>query len=180
MTRIERKKPATPPKKETVKANRQQSAEKEVVDTGVKRTEKGTFAKGSKPLNGFDKRPEDRNAAGGWDKNQTISYQYNLFLRMSHDEFKQWQDKHPTSERTMAQEIAYQRMSELLSGKVKTSEKIYGTDKIQDRTEGKAPVIAQVNVSENDAMSQLGVEELRALANITETINKKTATKKRK
>lgn len=125
----------------------------------------GRITKGTMPPKGLQVHPENR-SAGHWSKEHSISHQYHNFLKMTHTEFKQWQDKNPTSERTMAQDIAYQRVSEVLSGSVKTSEKMYGTDKIQDRTEGKAPIVAQVNYSKNEAIKDLNIDELRALSNL--------------
>ena len=58
---------------------------------------------------GFGDHPENRNP-GGWDPQNTFSYQLNRFKNMDVSEFKAWKDKHPI--RTMAEELAYNRILE--------------------------------------------------------------------
>lgn len=76
---------------------------------------------------GFQERPNDRND-GRWNKDDSISYQYNKLLRMSPEQFDEFKAE------TVAQQIAYKR----LKG-ARTSEGFYETKEITDRTEGKAP-----------------------------------------
>ncbi len=64
---------------------------------------------------------------GGWDKTQSISYQYNKLMRMAPEEFNSFKPE------TVAQQIAYKRILA-----ARTSEGLYDTKEITDRTEGKA------------------------------------------
>lgn len=75
---------------------------------------------------GFQDRPQDR-SDGRWNKDDSISYQYNKLLRMTPEEFDQFKPE------TVAQQIAVKR----LKG-ARTSEGFYETKEITDRTEGKA------------------------------------------
>jgi len=88
----------------------------------------GTLVKGSK-LNptgkgGFQERPEDR-ASGRWKKEDSISYNYHLFMAMEYTEFS---DFKPI---TMAQTIAYNRIKD-------AKDSLNDVKEITDRTEGKA------------------------------------------
>lgn len=76
---------------------------------------------------GFGDNPSNRNP-GGWDKTQSISYQYNRLMRMNPDDFNVFKPE------TVAQQIAYKRILA-----ARTSEGLYDTKEITDRTEGKAP-----------------------------------------
>lgn len=76
---------------------------------------------------GFGDHPENRNP-GGWDKTQSISYQYNRLMRLPFEELKNFQPE------TVAQKIALQRVRTAI-----TNEGLQDTKEITDRTEGKAP-----------------------------------------
>lgn len=77
---------------------------------------------------GFGENPHHRNP-GGWDKTGSISYQYNLLMRLKPDELK---DYEPT---TVAQEIALARIKAARS----SDKGLNDTKEVTDRTEGKAP-----------------------------------------
>lgn len=47
----------------------------------------GTFAKGNKPVNGLDKRPQDRHN-GSWHKENTPRYWLETMMKMSEDELE--------------------------------------------------------------------------------------------
>ena len=79
---------------------------------------------------GFKERPQDR-ASGRWKKEDSISYQYNMLLRLSKSAFKKWLEDHPEDQRTMAQEIAFNAVSEAMSDFKYLTE-------VTDRTEGKS------------------------------------------
>lgn len=126
---------------------------------GVVRDETGKFAEGSTPPAGFNANPQNR-SAGGWDKNTSISYWYNHFIRLPRDEFDDWDMETPPCDRTMAQEIAFQR--------VKAAKELdrLGLDnarEITDRTEGKAPQVVTNNIRRS-ALDGMGFtkEELMA------------------
>jgi len=75
---------------------------------------------------GFQERPKDRNN-GRWNKDDSISYQYNKLLRMSPEEFEEFVPI------TMAQKIALQRINNAT-----LTDGLNDTKEITDRTEGKA------------------------------------------
>lgn len=79
---------------------------------------------------GFGEHPEHRNP-GGWKKENTISYQYHRFLNMSPEQLEAWA-KTPKSERTVAMDLAYNRVLE-------ARKSLPDIKEITDRTEGKAP-----------------------------------------
>lgn len=79
---------------------------------------------------GFADHPENR-SPGGWKKENTISYQYNRFLNMTPEEIEAW-GLTPKSERTVAMDIAYNRI-------VAAKRSLPDVREITDRTEGKAP-----------------------------------------
>jgi hypothetical protein len=81
---------------------------------------------------GFKERPQDMNRSGRWKKEDSISYQYNMLIRLTVSQFKKWLVKFPEKTRTMAQELAYQAV---LSSRTD----IRYLEEITDRTEGKAP-----------------------------------------
>lgn len=78
---------------------------------------------------GFQMNPQNRNP-GGWKKEDSISYQYNLLIRLTVDEFYKWMEKNPKDQRTMAQELAYQAVQ-------KARKEINYLREITDRIEGK-------------------------------------------
>lgn len=94
-----------------------------------KRDDKGRFDKGSKPTNGFDKNPQNRNP-GGWKPENTISYQYRRMLNMTPDELKAFRDI-PTKDRTVAMDIAYAQV-------IQSQKSLLHAKEVTDRTEGKA------------------------------------------
>jgi hypothetical protein len=79
---------------------------------------------------GFGDNPKNRNP-GGWKKENTISYQYNRFMNMDPDELAEFADI-PNKDKTVAMEIAYQRV-------LASKKSLADVKEITDRTEGKAP-----------------------------------------
>jgi hypothetical protein len=96
----------------------------ETQQSELKRDKEGKFA-GGKPPAGFDKHPENRNP-GGWNKEGSISYQYNRLMRMTSQELDDYVPE------TVAQEIALNRLKE-------AKKSLNDVKEITDRTEGKAP-----------------------------------------
>lgn len=92
-----------------------------------KRDSKGRII-GGKPPAGFNKHPENI-SPGGWDKTQSISYQYNRLMRMTTTELEEFKPE------TVAQEIALTRIRAARNEKFG----LHDTKEITDRTEGKAP-----------------------------------------
>lgn len=132
------KKTTKPVKKQAPK----KADSKQLEDLGEKRDKKGRFAKGSKPVAGFNAHPENI-ASGRWDASNSISYWYNKFNAMTDDQFNTWRDKTPPEQRTQAQKTAYIR--------VKSAQKsdrlgLDNTREITDRTEGKAPQVVTNNI----------------------------------
>jgi hypothetical protein len=79
---------------------------------------------------GFGDNPGNR-SDGRWHSKDSISYKYNKLIRMKVDGFKEWLKEHPESERTVAEEIAYNAV-------IKARTDLKYLVEITDRTEGKA------------------------------------------
>lgn len=90
---------------------------------GQQRDEKGRIIGGPPPA-GFNVNPQNR-SNGRWRKEDSISYNYNLFLAMDELEFAEYVPK------TKAQRIAYNRVKEAESS-------LNDVKEITDRVEGKA------------------------------------------
>lgn len=102
---------------------------------------------------GFGDNPQNR-SNGRWKKEDSISYNYNLFLSMSEEDFALFQPK------TKAQKIAYKRIKE-----AEKSTGLRDTQEITDRTEGKAPqsIDHTTNGESINPYTALSTEELRKL-----------------
>lgn len=107
---------------------------------------------------GFGDHPENRNP-GGWNKEHSISYQYNKMLRMDENEWAAFKIKMKDGETTMAERIAYQRIEDAIKDLATTKE-------ITDRTEGKAPQNIDLTTKGEglNPFKQLDAEDLRKLA----------------
>lgn len=105
------------------------------------RNSRGNFVTGNKPKVGFHTHPE-RRGNGRWSKEGSISYQYNVLLRMSDDEFEQYVPE------TVAQKIAYMRIKQALSD---DRLGLLNTIEITDRTEGKAKQDLGLSIEESAA-----------------------------
>lgn len=103
----------------------------------LKRDKKGRFNGGTPPA-GFNVHPENQ-SPGGWKKENTISYQYNRFMNMTPDQLMEWA-KTPNSERTVAMDLAYNRV-------VAARKSLPDIKEITDRTEGKALQVIDQNIS---------------------------------
>lgn len=103
---------------------------------------------------GFGDHPENRNP-GGWNKEESISYQYNRIMRMSPDELEMFVPE------TVAQKIALQRITAAM-----TLAGLNDTKEITDRTEGKAPQSVDIRNPDGslNPYNALTAEELRKLA----------------
>ena len=119
----------------------------------------GQFAPGNNAnpdgKGGFGDNPENR-SDGRWNKEGSISNQYNRILRMTDEEYEAFQPN------TRAERIALAR--------IKEAEKANGLQdakEITDRTEGKAP--QKVDITTNDEslnlFGKLDTETLKKLAN---------------
>jgi hypothetical protein len=95
--------------------------------TELKRDAKGRITGGTPPA-GFNVHPENRND-GRWNKEESISYQYNLLGRMSDEELQAFVPKN------QFQQIALTRIKSAKNNKFGLAD----TKEITDRTEGKAP-----------------------------------------
>lgn len=89
---------------------------------------------------GFGDNPQNRNP-GGWKKENTISYQYHRFMNMTPDELREW-SKTPNSERTVAMDLAYNRVLE-------ARKSLQDVKEITDRTEGKPAQTIKQNININ-------------------------------
>ena len=90
----------------------------------------GRFTKGNKPVAGFNVNPQNI-GNGRWRKEDSISYQYNMLIRLSADKFSSWKSDHSVNARTIAQEIAFEAVE-------KAREDLGYLKEITDRIEGKA------------------------------------------
>jgi hypothetical protein len=100
---------------------------------------------------GFADNPQNR-SDGGWKKENTISYQYHRFLNMTPKELEEWVST-PKSERTVAMDIAYER--------VRAARKsLPDVREITDRTEGKAPQF--IGLDSADSVKKTLVEFISA------------------
>lgn len=77
---------------------------------------------------GFQERPEDRND-GRWNKEDSISYQYNKLMRMKPEDIYNFKPE------TVAQDIALARIRAARDSRLGLGD----AKEITDRTEGKAP-----------------------------------------
>lgn len=96
---------------------------------------------------------------GRWRKEDSISYQYNLILRMTPAELDKY-EKSPNL--TMAQQIAIRRIKDSLNDDNKA---LYNTSEITDRTEGKARQAIEMEVESvsKNPFEGLTEEELRRI-----------------
>ena len=106
------------------------------------RDERGRFAPGNVPSTGFHTHAERRNS-GKWSKDESISYWYNMLLRMSNEEFDNFK---PASS---AQRIAHTRIVTACG----TDElALKATKEITDRTEGKPRQDIDMSVEQEGAV----------------------------
>jgi len=119
-----------------------------------KKYKKGDYRRNPTGKGGFKERPQDMNRSGRWKKEDSISYNYNMLIRLSVAQFKIWQTKHPEKVRTVAQEIAYQAV-------FKARDDIKYLEEITDRTEGKAP---QTISHEGNLKSTFDDEQINRIA----------------
>lgn len=103
---------------------------------------------------GFQERPQDR-SNGRWNKDESISYQYNRLLRMTPEELDEYVPE------TNAQAIAKTRIIA-----ARGDNGLMDTKEITDRVEGKAPQSVDVTTQGEsiNPYAALTTEELRKLA----------------
>lgn len=89
---------------------------------------------------GFQDHPELR-SDGRWDPKNTFSYQFNKFKNMSVQDFKEWSTKNPEETRSVAEELAYNRV-------LQAKKNLRDFQEIADRTEGKSVQTTNLNVQE--------------------------------
>lgn len=90
---------------------------------------------------GFGDNPQNRNP-GGWKKEESISYQYNMLIRLGDEEFEAFKPK------TIAEKIAYRRVRESLEdNNVTKGGSLMVTKEITDRIEGKATVTQSIDMT---------------------------------
>lgn len=130
---------------------------------GSIKTTKQVFKKTQKAPNptgkgGFADNPQNR-SDGGWKKEDSISYQYNKMLRMTHEEVLAYNPQ------TVAQTVAKTRILEMLeSNNVTKGQALDVTKEITDRTEGKAKQYTDVT-SKDESLSPLLVKFIDATDN---------------
>lgn len=100
------------------------------ISTKSDRDESGRFVSGNSQS--FKEHPDRINREGYWNSEDSVSFQYKYLMKKTVKEFEGWVKDNPESERTMAQEIAYQAVLE-------AKDSLAYLKEITDRTEGKAP-----------------------------------------
>jgi hypothetical protein len=78
---------------------------------------------------GFGDNPQNRNP-GGWNKDNSFSYQYKRFMNMTVSELEEWNKNTNKTERTIAEDLAFKRI-------MASRESLPDVKEITDRTEGK-------------------------------------------
>lgn len=81
---------------------------------------------------GFADHPENINAGGRPKNPESFTYWYRVFKDMTVQELKEWREKHPESERTVASDLALTRV---IGAKADLKE----FQEVADRSEGRAP-----------------------------------------
>lgn len=119
------------------------------------RTADGKLVKGAK-LNptgkgGFQERPQDR-SDGRWDKESSISYQYQKLMRLSPKDLATFKPE------TVAQEIALAR----IKAAKRQDSGLPDTKEISDRTEGKAPQAIDLTSSDGSMTPTVIIEGVYA------------------
>lgn len=113
---------------------------------------------------GFGDNPQNRNP-GGWDKTQSISYQYNRMLRMTDDEWAELAMRIRNGDTFRAERIAFNRVNE-------ADKDLNTTKEITDRTEGKAPQSVRIeDITPERPLKGLTPDELRKALKIKRAKN---------
>lgn len=114
---------------------------------GVTREKNGQFAAGvsgnPEGKGGFADNPQNR-SSGHWDKEESISYWYNKLLRMTDEEFADWQPKNK------AQRIALKRIVAAEGGDELA---LKNTKEITDRTEGRPKQDIDMNIETDEGLA---------------------------
>lgn len=139
----------------TVKNTQIKTASKQAVKDKKNRDEKGQFIQGNHPSVGFHTNPENR-SEGKWKSEDSIPYQYNMLLRLTVSEFKEWRRRYPENVRTMAQEIAFR----MIWGALQDLKKVV---EITDRTSGKAPQSMDFTTG-GESLNQFTDEQIKRIA----------------
>lgn len=102
---------------------------------------------------GFIDNPQNR-ASGTWNKDETISYQYNKLIRLTTKQMQSWLKENPDDARTVAQDIAYHAV-------VKARLELPYLKEVTDRIEGKPMQYSEVNANvQTTSISNEMLEEL--------------------
>ena len=115
-------------------------------------TNQANMNRNPKGHGGFSDYPEHR-SNGRWDKNNSISYWMNYFIRLTVAEFRSYEKDVSENKRSVAQSIAYARVF-VARSELKESEFV------TNRTEGyPTQPVEQTNIPEN--LDSLSEEDLR-------------------
>ena len=106
---------------------------------------------------GFGDNPQKR-ATGRWDKTESISYQYNMLMRLKASKMKVWLKENPEDVRTVAQDLAYNAV-------VKARKDLAYLREVTDRVEGKAMQYSEIraNVKTFEGLSEETMEKLDSM-----------------
>lgn len=87
---------------------------------------------------GFGDNPQNR--CPNWSKETSISYWQNYFIRRTIAELEEWNEMTPDSERTAAQQIAYNNV-------MKAKDALDYQKELSDRTEGKPKQVSEIDLN---------------------------------
>jgi hypothetical protein len=100
---------------------------------------------------GFGEHPENR-SDGRWNKDNSFSYWLNYFKNLTVAEFKDWENKTPEDQRSVAAALAYSRVYA-----ARSADGLKDFNAVADRTEGKPVQLIKFSKAE-------GEEDLEKLA----------------
>jgi hypothetical protein len=139
---------------------------KTVTDQTAKRNNKGQFAKGNKPKNGFNKNPQNIASGGYWRYKTHGKFAIMEIFKMSVAEFYKCKDM-PDEERTVLDEVLYKKFQLAMAGNSRDFDYLF------DQAFGDAPRYREAKEDHTQTFSNdsnpfkaLSREELKQLLNI--------------
>lgn len=118
----------------------------------IEKTTNQVKKKGPNPTGkgGFGENPQNR-SDGRWKKEDSFTYNMNMFKAMTVLEFEKWQKGNPKNKRTMAQQMAFNRVHKAINNLADFKE-------VADRTEGKAQSSMDITSNGETMPSSIQVE----------------------
>jgi hypothetical protein len=110
---------------------------------------------------GFQERPQDIKKGGAWSPENTQSYCIRKFMNMTEKEFKEWGAKNPQDKRTVAQVLAYERVTQARL-------ELADYKEIVERVEGKAPQTMRIETESDMEKTNVATLLLEVIAKYEE------------